>query len=148
MIVDRIEESARYAATHPLFEQAFKILASTDWLKEPAGNRPIIEGKLSVIVSDYAGRGQDAARLETHRRFIDIQYTVTGTEVIGWAHTRDGGPVSEPYSEQKDIAFQSGRPETWVVLPPGRFAIFFPADAHAPLAGTGSGRKVIVKVAV
>jgi biofilm protein TabA len=35
-----------------------------------------------------------------------------------------------------------------VATPPGTFAIFFPEDAHAPMAGEGLIHKVVVKVAV
>ena len=35
-----------------------------------------------------------------------------------------------------------------VDAPAGSFAVFFPADAHAPLAGDGDVRKAVVKVAV
>jgi beta-galactosidase beta subunit len=33
-------------------------------------------------------------------------------------------------------------------VPAGSFAIFFPDDAHAPLATTGEAHKLVVKVAV
>jgi beta-galactosidase beta subunit len=36
---------------------------------------------------------------------------------------------------------------TWVAVPPGSFAIFFPHDAHAPLGGEGRVKKAVVKVA-
>jgi beta-galactosidase beta subunit len=35
-----------------------------------------------------------------------------------------------------------------VSVPRGSFAIFFPEDAHAPLAGRGALTKAIVKIAV
>jgi beta-galactosidase beta subunit len=34
-----------------------------------------------------------------------------------------------------------------VAVPPAHFAIFFPEDAHAPLAGRGMLKKAIVKIA-
>ncbi len=44
--------------------------------------------------------------------------------------------------------FFADRPETWFAVKPGSFAIFYPQDAHAPLAGTGETRKAVMKVAV
>jgi len=40
------------------------------------------------------------------------------------------------------------QPSTFVSVPPGSFTIFFPHDAHAPLAGPGRLKKAVVKVAV
>jgi YhcH/YjgK/YiaL family protein len=54
----------------------------------------------------------------------------------------------ETYSAERDIEFYSEQSTTWVDLRRGDFAIFFPTDAHAPLAGSGPLRKAIAKVAV
>ena len=40
------------------------------------------------------------------------------------------------------------RPAAWFPLGRGQFAVFFPDDAHAPLAATGSLHKVVIKVEV
>jgi beta-galactosidase beta subunit len=40
------------------------------------------------------------------------------------------------------------RPELYFTLPPGCFVVFFPSDAHAPLAGNGKVLKAVVKIAV
>jgi biofilm protein TabA len=148
MILDRLDQAARYEAVHPLFKQAFDLLRSTDWGREAIGSKTIIPDRLKVIVMDVTGKGRDAARLETHECFIDIQYTVRGAETIGWSHTQDAGAVADAYNDAKDIAFWAGRPSTWLELPAGCFGVFFPEDAHAPVAGAGPARKVVVKVAV
>jgi YhcH/YjgK/YiaL family protein len=56
--------------------------------------------------------------------------------------------IAEPYDPQKDIAFFADRPDTWIHVPAGRFAIFFPEDAHAPLGGLGLLKKAVVKIAL
>ena len=52
------------------------------------------------------------------------------------------------FDETKDVGFFAERATTWVAVPPGSFTIFFPHDAHAPLAGRGPLKKAIVKIAV
>jgi beta-galactosidase beta subunit len=66
----------------------------------------------------------------------------TGGALAGGEGTRSS------YDAEKDIVFFDDAPETWFRVPAGSFAVFFPEDAHAPLAGEGEVRKVIVKVAV
>jgi YhcH/YjgK/YiaL family protein len=103
---------------------------------------------LYALIDPREGRGRDGARLEVHRKYIDIQYTVSGVEVIGWRGLADCSRVAEPFSEERDIGFFAERPDTWLIIPAGHFAIFWPDDAHAPLAGTGHVHKVVMKVAV
>jgi YhcH/YjgK/YiaL family protein len=88
------------------------------------------------------------ARLEAHRRYIDIQLVLEGDEQMGWKPLADcHNPVSE-HSEERDIRFFHDAPASWVAVPPDHFCIFFPEDAHAPLVASGMVRKVIFKVAV
>ncbi len=44
--------------------------------------------------------------------------------------------------------FYADRPLAWIDLPVGKFMIFYPEDAHAPLAATGDNVKAVIKVAV
>ena len=147
MILDTLENAARYESLHPAFKAAFK------WLREqacgtlPVGRTDISGDRLYASVMREPGRGQAAAKLETHRRYIDIQYLASGSDVMGWLHA-GGGLKSLGYDSSRDLEFYTDRPATWVSVPPGHFAIFFPEDAHAPMAGTEEMVKVVVKVAV
>lgn len=40
------------------------------------------------------------------------------------------------------------RPATWLAVSRGVFAVFYPEDAHAPLASLGPIHKAVVKIAV
>lgn len=146
MILDRFELRGRYVSLHPLFAPAFEFLASTDILALPSGRHDIVPDRVYVSVDRAEGRGRAGGRLEAHRRCIDIQATFEGHEEIGWRPLAAcDGPV-EPYDPVRDIAFFDERPDTWLAVPRGCFAIFFPEDAHAPLAGTGAVTKAVVKV--
>ena len=148
MILDTLINSARYAGMHPGFARAFEFLAATDLAALPPGRHEIDGDRIYVSIDHTDGRGEDGARLEAHRRYIDIQYTIDGNELIGWMplariSSPDGG-----FDDTKDIGFFADRPSTWIAVPPGSFTIFFPHDAHAPLAGRGHLKKAIVKIAV
>lgn len=103
---------------------------------------------LAVLVSSDQGRGRRNSPLEVHRRFIDIQYVISGNEVIGWRSFDSCKKSTSPFDDSRDIGFLADRPESWFRLSPGSFAVFFPTDAHAPLAGSGLVRKAVVKIAV
>ena len=102
-----------------------------------------------VSIDHLQGRGREGARLEAHRRYIDIQFTINGHEEIGWKPLGDwSAATAVAFDAARDVTFFSDRPDSWLSLPAGHFAIFFPDDAHAPLAGRGSLKKAIVKIAI
>jgi biofilm protein TabA len=153
MVLDTLARCHRYTPLHPAFARAFAFLNGPQWAalaSGPAGaERHDIDGdRLYVSIARTDGRGHDGARLEAHRRYIDIQLTIEGHEEIGWKSLSDCAQPAGTFDAAKDIVFFSDRPESWVSLPAGHFAIFFPHDAHAPLAGRGTVKKAIMKIAI
>ena len=148
MIIDTAASSHRYLPLHPLFERAFRFLADSD-LRSLAPGRHTVDGeRLYVSIDHTQGRGRDGARLEAHRRYIDIQYTIDGEEEIGWMPLAACGPPAGGFDGARDVGFYDRRPASWLWVPERTFVVFYPDDAHAPLAGRGAVNKAIVKVAV
>ncbi|HEV3341987.1 MAG TPA: YhcH/YjgK/YiaL family protein [Pirellulales bacterium] len=148
MVLEKLSNWPRYATLHPGFEAAFRWLADARPAELPTGKHAIDGERLYVLINRDPGRGRDGAKLEVHRRYIDIQLTLAGDEEIGWSPLADCGPPEADYSTEGDVAFYVARPQTWLAVPPGTFAIFYPDDAHAPLAGRGDLVKAVMKVAV
>ncbi|RPI60069.1 MAG: DUF386 domain-containing protein, partial [Planctomycetaceae bacterium] len=73
---------------------------------------------------------------------------LAGNEEIGWQATSQCTKPDGEFDTKKDIGFFADASESWLVTPPGKFAIFYPQDAHAPLAGTGEMFKAVIKIAV
>src|SRR3989338_3821699 len=148
MIFSILSQSDRYAALHPLFPRAFEYIRNTDLLSSAAGRYPIVGDDLLAIVEHVPGRTRAVAKLECHRRYIDIQLILEGVDEMGWKALADcTQPVSD-YSAEKDIRFFHDAPATWIATPPGAFCIFFPEDAPAPLVSASQIRKVIFKIAL
>ena len=148
MIFDTLANADRYAALHPLFPRAIDFLRSTDVRALAPGRYPIEGEHLFAIVEAVAGRSREEAKLECHRRYIDIQLVLEGVDEMGWKPVRDCHEPVADYSEKRDIQFFHDAPASWVATPPDAFCIFFPEDAHAPLVSAGSIRKVVLKIAV
>ncbi len=157
MVLDTLAHWPRYASLHPAFTQAFHFLTGPALARltppqaglEERSERQVIDGeRLYVSIDRVQGRGRERSRLEVHRRYIDIQLTIEGLEEIGWKPLADCTRPDGQFNETKDVGFFSDRPESWLSLPPGRFAIFFPNDAHAPLAGGSMLIKAIMKIAL
>src|SRR5580692_3117093 len=100
MIVDTIAGSDRYLALHRGFAAAFDFLRRPD-LADLAPGRYEIDGqRVFALVERATGRGAAGARLEIHRRHIDIQVSLDGHEQIGWRALADCQSIDTPYSEE------------------------------------------------
>ena len=148
MILDRLEHSDLYAPLHPLFARAFAFLRETDLAALPLGRQEIDSKDLFAIAAREPGRSRAQAPLEAHRKYIDIQVVLAGTDEMGWKPLSRCTSPDVPYDAAADIEFFASPPDAWVAVEAGAFAVFFPEDAHAPLVGKGEIHKVVVKVAV
>ena len=148
MILDELANAARYESLHAGFRAGFEFLAQKDLVSLPGGRHEIDGARIFALVNRDPGRGIEGARLEAHRKYIDIQYLVDGRERIGWRPLAGCRRLTDPYDADRDIMFFADAPETWIDLALGQYMIFYPQDAHAPLAAEGDNVKVVIKVAV
>ncbi len=146
MVFDRLDRWERYAGLHPLFAEAFAYLRQKSIASIPPGRHEVRGARLYASIEQRDGRGRDGARLEAHRKYIDIQCTLSGVDVMGWRALEDCSQLGMAYDESRDVMFYDDRPDTWLIVPAGHFAIFYPEDVHAPLAGEGPLHKVVMKI--
>jgi biofilm protein TabA len=147
MILDTLKNAARYAGLKIGCSEAFGFLDQPGLADLPDGKYEISGERVYAIVDRTEGRKVSDGKLEGHRRYLDIQYVISGEESIGWRPAA-GLEHAVPYDDAKDLEFFQGAPESIVRVPPGSFAVFLPTDAHLPLIGEGPIHKVIVKVAM
>ena len=149
MVLDKLANADRYVCMHPLFAQAFKFLQETDLATIETGVLEIEGRKLFAIVSEAAGVTKDNYKLEVHRKYIDIQYIISGTDHMGWKDLALCDEPNDPYNEEREAAFFPDKTDNWFDVPAGSFTIFYPDDAHAAMVtGERVVRKVVLKIAV
>ena len=146
MIIDTLDNLNKYAALNPLFADVIEFLNSHDIQTLEAGKYPIKDKDLFMNLQVAAGRSEEAAFLETHIEMIDIQIPISCAETFGYTPLCDL-PDFE-YNAEKDITkYGDTKPQTYVTVNPGQFAIFFPQDGHAPcITDEPEIRKAIFKV--
>lgn len=146
MIIDTLDNLNKYAALNPLFADVIEFLNSHDIQTLEAGKYPIKDKNLFMNLQVAAGRSKEAAFLETHIEMIDIQIPISCAETFGYTPLCDL-PDFE-YNTEKDITkYGDTKPQTYVTVNPGQFAIFFPQDGHAPcITDEPEIRKAIFKV--
>ena len=148
MIVTNLNHAATYVSVNPRFAQLFEYVASHDLLAAPLGRIEIDGDKLFINNVESVLQHAEERKLEVHRRYIDVQIILQGTETMGWKPLENVEQFDGEFNEAKDCATAQEPCTAYVTLREGEMAIFFPEDAHAPLVGSGKVRKAIAKVAV
>ncbi len=148
MIIDTLENASLYRGLSPRLAAALDYLAATDFSDMALGKHPIDEDRLFAIVNEYPTIAATEIELEGHRRYIDVQYLVSGTELIGYAPLQGQASLRD-YDSSEDYALYRGQ-ATFVGISAGMFAILYPHDLHMPCVGEPPVlvRKVVVKVLI
>jgi len=148
MIVDQLKNAALYKFDKKL-ARALDYLAKTDFSKLPTGKVVIDGAEMFALVQNYETRLREKCRFEAHRKYIDVQYVVEGTEQMGYAHVA-ALQSAAPHDAEKDAEMFTGE-GSFIAAPAGTFLIFFPEDGHMPGVAIGKPkpvRKVVLKVKV
>ncbi len=148
MIFDKLQRTPRYTGLSRNLARALEYLASNDFSQTPVGKIELDGDSLYAIVQTYTTKPLEQGAWEAHRRYIDVQYLVSGRERIFFSpleRMQVGSYVSE-----RDFLPMAGT-GTALELTAGFFAIFHPEDAHMPglaFEDPEPVKKVVVKVAV
>ncbi len=147
MIWDTWENRGWYNGCHPLMEEAFEFIEKAWKEGLPPGRYPLRQ-EAYALVQEYDLSNGCRGRWESHRRYIDVQCLLSGTEMIGCGSVADQAE-NTPYDEEKDIQFYPDGEGISLKLHDGAFGVFFPQDAHCPQCWGGVVqriRKVVVKL--
>lgn len=151
MIVTDLKHIEYQVSMTAALRKAIEFLRRPD-IHNLADGRVDIDGQhVFALVQRYETVITDIPRFEYHRKYIDIQYIVSGKEVIGWVPA-ERMAVTEAYDLDKDICFCTvPKGEiTLVHLHTGQLAVFYPEDGHASKLAAGKPSrvvKIVVKIA-
>ena len=152
MIVSDLDHVDHQIAVTPGLQKAFSFLRSSNIHSLPDGRVEIDGDRVFALVQRYETMITDVPKLECHRKYIDVQFIVSGEEVIGWAPL-SRMTITEAYDAGKDICFGTVATGKWTraYLQAGQLAVLWPEDGHAPKLASGASlpvMKIVVKVAV
>ena len=148
MIYDKIDNIETYAGLSEDINIGLK------WLKDVSPEVEIgvyeINPRVKAIVSEYTTKEKNEYGYEAHREYIDIQYLISGEEVVGSLPLEYLKEI-KPYNKDCDAAFyvKTDLKPQELVLGSGYFAILFPQDGHMPQLRVDTPmkvKKVVIKV--
>jgi YhcH/YjgK/YiaL family protein len=101
-----------------------------------------------ILIEEYETMPKEQGRWESHRKYADIQYMISGQERMGYS-TIEGMNLVERH-EEKDHFYLEGAGDLLLVKQ-GSFAIFLPEEAHMPQiyeSTPQSIKKAVVKILI
>ncbi len=154
MIIDKITSMKSYECMHARFPEAFAFFEELMAKGAPDGKYglPNKEQEVYVILGTNENISKPEAVAEAHKRYIDVQIVLSGTEMM-YVPAGKCPALSTEYNEAKDVMFYEGVAfEDCYSLRvcEGEFAIFFAGELHAPAISVSKApttvRKAIIKV--
>lgn len=148
MFFSNISIAEKYDYLEDKFRSAYKWLAETDLKSLPEGSYPILGDVVVANVQEYTTSPWEERSFETHEKYYDIQYVVSGKEQFGVC--KWDGLVEKERIEENDLIFYE-EPENSgsVYMEEGDLIVVAPEDAHKPRCQAGGPcevKKIVVKV--
>ena len=152
MIIDHLKNCAQYVSVHENFQKAFDFIKKAVAEDLPIGRYEIDGDSVYGIIQAYDSKAKEDCKLEGHKRYIDIQYMVSGHEAFEIADIAKVSAKTE-YNDVKDVMFyHDADVMNTAVLQENEFGVFFPWDIHRPgIAAKGKSvpvKKIVMKVKV
>jgi YhcH/YjgK/YiaL family protein len=150
--INKRELAVSYFKNPAKWDKAFQFLKSNDLSKLEIKRFDIVEGDVVYApVSEYLTKNEEDAKFEAHKKYIDIQYVISGVEQMSVSPLSKIQEVKTPYDATKDVEFMTVSETSTYTANPEKFFIFFPSDIHRPglkLNENSQVRKIVVKVKV
>ena len=147
MIYDLISNIGNYKGISKHLDKAIEFIMETDLQGLPLGRTEIDGNHVFINVMEASTKDAKELNFEVHKKYMDIQIDLIGTEMIQTA-IKPIGEV-EAYNEGKDIGFWEAEVDTSCIMGPGRFIVCVTDELHKPGIQVGSNtaiKKCVVKV--
>lgn len=147
--INKRELAIQYHQNKDRWDIALTFLNEEDLVSLPVGIHEIDGKEVFVMVSEYNSKNHEDVPYESHKKYTDIQYVVSGIEYIGQADLT-GISLITPYDSEGDTAFYENVENGQHLLAQSdRFFIFFPGMGHSPgrkVENSVPVKKIVIKV--
>ncbi|HOK08862.1 MAG TPA: YhcH/YjgK/YiaL family protein [Candidatus Hydrogenedens sp.] len=133
MIIDHLENWNKYFHGE-LTDTVFAFIKGLSDKSPETEMLPLIGDVIKTRVMSYTTKDIKDAVFESHKKYMDIQLTITGEEKIAWLPEAHAKPRTN-YDQQNDVTFYhvEPNPNAIVLNSEGLFVVLFPGEVH----GTG-----------
>jgi YhcH/YjgK/YiaL family protein len=115
----------------------------------PDGERLIRDHEIYANFMTAETQPREKLLMEAHKKFIDLHYCIWGGEKIEWAPTKLL-TIQKEYDHKTDATlYNPSKTVDSIIVAAGKFAIFFPDEAHMPKIYNDTNKlvkKVVIKI--
>lgn len=152
MIKNSLKYTKNYYNLSNKIKLALEYLEKNDLKVFDNGRYDILGDDVYVNVQDYTSKPETQGKWEAHKKYIDIQFMIKGTERIGVAEI-DNYQTTEAYDESKDLEFLAVANDNYqfINMNENDFIILYPQDVHMPQIAMNTPsyvKKAVVKISI
>lgn len=147
--VNLVEFKKQYFANKATWDKAFQFMENNDLEKLAPGKYPIDGDKVFASITEIVDKPFEETKWESHKKYIDLQYVISGKEKIGEA-SFENEKVTMPYNAAKDVASYEINKGKFYVADSNTFYLFFPSTTHRPniMVNSDKVKKLVIKIRV
>ena len=152
MIADKLTNASNYYGLGVLYKKGLEYLKNIDLAALAPGRYEIDGDNLFVLIQEYDTKPIEDCKWEAHRLYADIQYIISGRELMGYAPVEKLTDVVDHTPEKDVLNYKdSNKVGVYFEAEAGDFFVFLPHDGHAPNIANGQcvkNKKAVVKIRV
>ena len=152
MIKDQFHNITLYENLSVNLKKAIQCITQEAFLKQLEAAGRIDRDGYYVMLQEYNTKPENEGRWETHKKYIDIQYIVSGAETTKYTNSSNLDEMIESDEERDFYFYRNAVCEDSMTVRNGEFVIFFPEDGHKPSLHVDGElaevKKMVVKVKV
>ena len=147
MIFSKVGNLKKYSELSDLFFLIFEFIGRHDMKSINCGRYDLGNGNYVNIVEGKYGTCDNI--LESHKKYTDVQYVITGSECLLVSDIEDCVKTTEYDKKDDYILYRCERPSE-INVGEGYAAVLFPEDAHKMFLKDkdGCSKKAIFKILV
>lgn len=145
MVIDYIENINTYSFINKNFEKGVKFARSL--FDKPVGKYECDD--IFAFVQEGSTKNTDETKFESHIKYMDIQFVVEGSEILGWQNINKL-TVADEYNEDSDMILYIGNGEN-IKISENMFYIVHEKDGHKPcthISNQTNYKKVVLKLKI
>lgn len=148
MIIADLKDYQRYCNNDKM-QRAFQFIKQTNLQSLEVGKHLIDGEDIFALVQSYTTKEPNLCRFESHERYIDIQFIVSGVEKMSWL------PIDKLSLAENDLAksdkalYKDSTIGNDFIVHEGQFVIFYPEDGHKACIAVDEPtlvKKIVLKV--
>lgn len=147
--IGSLEEISQVIPSAGSVEIIRDFMATVSFKAFSSGEKRNLQNEITVAYISANGADDNRNILEAHRKYADLHFTITGTDLIAFKSIVECKKVCQPYNDEADYVLYNELPVMIYKIKQNLFCFIPPEYAHMALYGNcGKVEKLIFKIPV